>query len=725
MRNRCLILLSTLGMLACTGKRLLVGEDGAGGVQAGQSGAFGGLAGASGQAGGGLGGGATGSGGATGIVGAAGQPGGAGLSLLAGEIGGPGTADGNGTTARFYFPVAVVTDGAGNLYVADSVNGTIRKIAIATGAVTTLAGNARQTGTVDGLGAAARFSDLKSIASDGAGNLYVADGTAIRQVVMASGAVTTLADDTGAPVEIVGPSGIASDGAGYLYVASTTTPNGTTDSTIRKISIATGTVTTLADRTSASIHFDALYDMVSDRAGNLYVADGAVIEKVVIATGVVSTFAGTPGLSGSDDGIGAAARLGGYSGMASDGAGNLYFTEGGAHTVRRVVIATGAVTTLAGTPGQYGSQDGVGAAASFGNPQGIASDGAGNLYVADVYNNTIRKVVVTTGAVTTFAGAPGHESNVDGTGAAARFGLPAGAAGDGAGNLYVADRDAATIRKVVIATGAVTTLAGTGQPGAADGTGTAAGFSQPNGIATDGAGNLYVADSATIRKIVIATGAVTTLAGSADQPSGSADGTGTNARFNSAYGIASDGAGNLYLADSGNNTIRKVVIATRAVTTLAGTAGQTGSMDGTGAAASFNFPCDITADGAGNLYVADSSNNTIRKVVIATGAVTTLAGAAGAAGSADGTGAAARFNGPSGITADGAGNLYVADGNTIRKIAISSAAVSTVIGIPGRWGVLLGALPASLNLPRSIAVLPAGQLAIVDTLENSVLIGHL
>src|SRR5579863_10068560 len=283
MRNGGLILLSTLGFLACTGKHLLVGEDGAGGGQAGQSGSFGGTAGASHQAGrgGGLGGivaGAGGSGGATGTGGAAGQPGSTilpGLSLLAGDIGGAGTADGTGTTARFYFPVAIASDGTGDLYVADSDNETIRKIAIATGDVTTLAGNARQTGTVDGTGAAARFNDLKSMTSDGAGNLYVADGTSIRKIVMATGAVTTLPDDTGAPVEIVGPSGIASDGACYLYVASTTTPNGTTDSTIRKIAIATGTVTTLADRMGVSIHFDALFDIVSDGAGNLYVADGS------------------------------------------------------------------------------------------------------------------------------------------------------------------------------------------------------------------------------------------------------------------------------------------------------------------------------------------------------------------------------------------------------------------------------------------------------------------
>jgi len=316
-----------------------------------------------------------------------------------------------------------------------------------------------------------------------------------------------------------------------------------------------------------------------------------------------------------------------------------------------------AVTTLAGTAAASGSTDGTGEAARFNLPGGITTDGT-NLYVADSFNNTIRKVVIATGVVTTLAGSPGSSGSTDGTGEAARFDHPFGITTDGT-NLYVADTGNDTIRKVVIATGVVTTLAGTaGSSGSTDGTGAAARFFDPFGITTDGT-NLYVTDDSncTIRKVVIDTGVVTTVAGTV-LSRGSTDGTGAAARFNLPGGITTDGT-NLYVADTGNDTIRKVVIATGVVTTVAGTAGSSGSTDGTGSAARFLYPYGITTDGT-NLYVADSGNYTIRKVVIATGVVTTVAGTAGSEGSTDGIGAEARFFLPYGITTDGA-NLFVAD----------------------------------------------------------------
>ena len=210
----------------------------------------------------------------------------------------------------------------------------------------------------------------------------------------------------------------------------------------------------------------------------------------------------------------------------------------------------------------------------------------------------------------------------------------------------------------------VTTVAGTGSGGSANGTGTSASFNGPYGITTDGT-NLYVADAENhlIRKIVISTGAVTTVAGTGS--SGSANGTGTSASFNFPYGITTDGT-NLYVADGNNDLIRKIVISTGAVTTVAGT-GSSGSANGTGTSASFNNPVGITTDGT-NLYVADFSNHLIRKIVISTGAVTTVAGT-GSSGSANGTGTSASFSNPIRITTDGT-NLYVADDNThlIRKI---------------------------------------------------------
>ncbi len=324
------------------------------------------------------------------------------------------------------------------------------------------------------------------------------------------------------------------------------------------------------------------------------------------------------------------------------------------------------VSTLTGSPSQVGWADGTGAAARFYYPAGITTDGT-NLYVADSSTSVIRKIVISTGEVTTLAGTSQVYGSDDGTGAAALFYTPYGITTDGA-NLYVADSGNHTIRKIVIATGAVTTLAGAaGSPGWADGTGAEARFDFPYGITTDGT-NLYVADSTNrvIRKIVIATGAVTTLAGTAGS-SGWSDGTGPMACFSVPAAVTSDGT-YLYVVDSGNHTIRKIVISTGEVTTLAGTGGVSGSTDGTGAAALFNTPYGITMDGT-NLYIADSGNFTVRKIVISTGAVTTLAGTAGVHGPVDGTGAAASFYSPWGITTDGI-DLYVTDylNSTIRKI---------------------------------------------------------
>ena len=386
------------------------------------------------------------------------------------------------------------------------------------------------------------------------------------------------------------------------------------------------------------------------------------IRKVEIATGTVTTLAGSAGTWGLTDGTGAAVRFGYPSGITVFGS-KLYVVDSSNQVIRKVEIATGTVTTLAGA-GPGGSTDGSGAAARFFFPSGIATDGT-NLYVADTGNHLIRKVEIATGAVTTLAGSADAAGSIDGTETAARFFHPSGITTDGT-NLYVGDTENHLIRKVVIATGAVTTLVGgPGVAGSSDGTGASSRFFKPQGITTDGT-NLYVADTGNhlIRKVVIATGEVATLAGSAGTW-GSSDGSGVSAMFAHPQGITSDGT-NLYVADTDNHVIRKVVIATGAVTTMAGDASdRRGTADGTGAAASFYSTYGITTDGT-NLYVTDSGNGigSIRKVVIATGAVTTLAG-----GESEGNGASAKFYHPQGITTDGK-RLYVTNSanNTINII---------------------------------------------------------
>lgn len=309
------------------------------------------------------------------------------------------------------------------------------------------------------------------------------------------------------------------------------------------------------DDTGTAAEFNSPGSITTDGT-NLYIADGTnhTIRQMVISTGVVTTLAGTASSSGSTDGTGSAARFYFPNGITTDGT-NLYVTDYGNQTIRQIVIATGVVTTLAGTVSSTGTTDGTGSAARFNYPGSITTDGT-NLYVSDYLSHTIRKVVITTGVVTTLAGTAGASGNSNGTGTAASFKGPGGLTTDGT-NLYVVDTLNHMIRKIVIASGVVTTVAGSSAAwGSTDDTGTAASFWNPADITMDGA-NLYVTGGANhkVRQIEISTNVVTTLAGSSS--SGTTDDTGTAARFNTPDGITSDGT-DLFIVDSGNHTIRKM-----------------------------------------------------------------------------------------------------------------------------------------------------------------------
>jgi NHL repeat len=319
---------------------------------------------------------------------------------------------------------------------------------------------------------------------------------------------------------------------------------------------------------------------------------------------------------------------------------------------------------LSGSPG-CASVDGTRGTARFCGPEGVVVDNAGNIYVADESNHTIREITPA-GIVSTLAGLAGNPGSADGTGSAARFRYPSGVAVDNAENVYVADTENQTIRKITPA-GDVTTLAGlAGVRGSDDGTGSDARFNDPFGVAVDGLGNVYVADTGnhTIRRITAA-GVVSTLAGLAGMQ-GSDDGNGADARFSFPFDVAVDDSGNVYVADTFNYTIREITPAGD-VTTLAGLAGNYGSADGTGGDARFSAPHSVAVDCVQNIYVADTSNSTVRKITAAR-VVTTLAGLAGTVGNVDGSGSDARFWYPVGVAVDNAGNVYLADldNNNIR-----------------------------------------------------------
>ena len=341
-----------------------------------------------------------------------------------------------------------------------------------------------------------------------------------------------------------------------------------------------------------------------------------------------------------------------------------------------LLIVTASLALMCGCGGGSNNPPITGGVSTFAtglnSPFGIAAWG-GNLYVTNSGNHTVVKIdLASSGVVQTIAGSTGSPGFVNGTGTSASFKFPNGITTDGI-DLYVTDTGNHAIRQIDIASAVVATSAGIGTPASNNGTATAAGFSAPFGVVWhDIKRNLYVADSSnnTIRQITVPTGEVSTIAGNAASAVGSTDGlVGADARFNNPSGIATDGT-YLYVADTSNHTIRRIDLsaASAVVSTLAGSAGNFGYADGTGVNATFNSPVGMVVKG-NNLFVADSGNNTIRQIDLVNRQVTTLAGSAISPGSADGSGTSARFNNPSGITTDGI-SLYVTDtGNhSIRRI---------------------------------------------------------
>jgi len=360
------------------------------------------------------------------------------------------------------------------------------------------------------------------------------------------------------------------------------------------------------------------------------------------------------------------------------------------------------VTTLAGSgrPGYRNVPAGSWVEAEFYSPCGVAVDGAGIVYVADSLNNRIRKILpngevsIKAGSIFGFA---------DGVGTEAQFKLPTGIAVDSAGVLYVADKQNHRIRKI-LPDGTVSTLAGS-RPGFADGVGAAARFSYPSGIAVDSAGIVYVADTSNnaIRKIAL-DGTVSTFAGDGVQIGGFANGIGTIARFDEPYGIAVDRAGVVYVADSNNNRIRKI-LPDGTVSTLAGS-GRDGLLDGPGAAAQFTAPLGIVVDGAGVVYVADSENHRIRKI-LPDGTVSTFAGIGG------------ELSAPHGIAIDREGNFYVADteNHQIGKVVNSRAPIirSAALNeneVPSESGIPYENLVSSVS--SNLSALPATYRDVVN-----------
>ena len=650
-----------------------------------------------------------------------------------------GRDNGPATEARLDGPSGVAVDGAGNLFIADRGHDRIRKVDSA-GVITTIAGTGETGFSGDGGPATeARLDGPSGVAVDGAGNLFIADrdNRRIRKVDSA-GVITTIAgtgrfvfggdNGDGGPAvnaHLNQLSGVAVDGAGNLFIADLG------DRRIRKVDTA-GVITTIAGTgetgfsgdggPATEARLDRPYGVAVDGAGNLFIADwyNDRIRKVD-SVGVITTVAGTDnrGFSG-DGGPATEARLDRPSGVAVDGAGNLFIADWYNRRIRKVDSA-GVITTVAGTGTHRFSGDGGPAtAARLSSPSGVAVDGAGNLFIADLGDRRIRKVD-TAGVITTIAGTGETGFSGDGGPATeARLDRPYGVAVDGAGNLFIADRDNRRIRKVDSA-GVITTVAGTGETGFSGdgGPATEARLFSPWGVAVDGTGNLFIADEANdrIRKVDSA-GVITTVAGTGNRGFSGDGGPATEARLSSSWGVAVDGAGNLFIADRRSYRIRKVDSA-GVITTVAGTGNRGFSGDGGPATeAQLDRPYGVAVDGAGNLFFVDGSNHRIRKVDSA-GVITTVAGTGNRGFSGDGGPAtAARLSFPADVAVDGAGNLFITDSANLRIRKVDTAGVITTVAGTGNRGFSGDGGPATaarLDSPVGVAVDGAGNLFIADS----------
>jgi sugar lactone lactonase YvrE len=610
-----------------------------------------------------------------------------------------------------------------------------------------------------GLATSAQVIEPRGIALDARGDLFIADPYThrIRRVEAGTGVVTTVAgtrtpgfSGDGGPAteaQLAYPTGVAVDGRGDLFIADYLNHR------IRRVAAGTGVITTAAGTglrglrgdsgpaTSAELAFPI--GVAVDATGNLFIADSGndQVRRVAGDSGIITTAAGhvLRGFAG-DGGPATTARLGSPYAVALDARGNLYIADTFNYRVRKVDAVTGIVTTVAGTgvPG-FGGDGGPATSARLNRPVGVALDGAGNLFIADEGNHRVRKVAAETGLITTVAGTGTASFGGDGGPAtSAPLFYPGGVAVDATGNLFIADRGNARVRRVFVAVPpgpSITTVAGVGTAGPAGDGGLArdAQLDLPRAVVPDSGGDLLIVDQGnqSIRRVAAGTGRITTVAGTGAFGFGGDGGPAAGAQLGAPLGIALDAAGNVFIADTYNHRIRRLAAGTAQITTVAGS-GPTGLRQGGFAGdggpatgARLNSPAGVALDASGNLFVADTGNSRVRRVDARSGLITTVAGTGTTGFSGDGGAAiGAQLDEPRGIAVDRAGNLFIADtfNHRIRKVAAGTGVISTMAGtgMAGFSGDGGPATGAQLNQPGGIAVDPSGNLFIADSLNHRV-----
>ncbi|HEY3839663.1 MAG TPA: putative Ig domain-containing protein, partial [Bryobacteraceae bacterium] len=602
-------------------------------------------------------------------------------------------------------PGAMTTDASGNVYFV--ANDSVFKIDLS-GNLTRVAGNSRLGFSGDGAAAtSAQLYNPGGLAVDSGGNIYIADSgnNRIRKVTPSNGNIGTIAGlatagytgDTNAATgaQLNNPQGLAIDSSGNLYIADAG------NHAIRKITAATGVITTIAGtgfpgnsgdgQTATTAQLNGPQGVAVDTALNVYIADSNNHKIREVQNGIMSTIAGN-GIAGysGDNGLAKTAQLNLPTQVAVDPGGVIYITDSNNQRVRKIVTS-GVITTVAG-----------GGSGPVGIPSGIATDTGANLYVADSSGSHILKFTPS-GSITIIAGTGTRYNLGDGGNAtAAQLVTPEGLAVSAQG-IYIADKGEARIRKIQPG-GTITS------PPGATGIG-------PAGVAVDSGENLFIADTAGNQVLKVAPGGQITLIAGTGIPGAFGDGgLATVAQLNQPSGVAVDASGNVYIADTVNNRIRKVTLATGIITTIAGSSQGFGGDNQIATSALLNQPAGITLDTNGNIYIADTGNNRIREITT-TGIITTVAGnGTNAWGGDNGAATQASISSPHGVAVDGRFNIYIPDySGRVRKVA-TSGIITTIAGssTQGYSGDSGPALSGQLSTPWGITVDGSGYVYVSD-----------
>ena len=665
-------------------------------------------------------------------------------------------------------PVQVCVDGAGNIYFADIDNHSVWRIDALTGAIIRVAGTGKSGFSGDG--GPAREAQLFSpagIAADAAGNLYIADTNnhRIRKFTV-NGNMSTVAGTGGGgyngeglatAAQLFSPAGVAVDATGNLYIADTENHR------IRKVTMADGMISTIVNTagyqtdgthppgdggTATAATLNRPWSVFVDSALDIFVADrdNHRIRKVTSGTGMITTVVNTSGnqTDGTyplgDGGAATAATLNRPCGVWVDAAGAIFIADSGNHRIRKVTVNTGIIITFAGTgTAGYGGDGGPATYALLDSPAGICVKITGEVIISDTSNTCLRQVGIANGIstlpMTVGPGltAPRGTAPYDDTVRKKLF-------------LYIADSGNHRIRKLDTTTNLLVTVAGTGSAGylGDGGQATAAQINSPSAVAVDPSGNLYIADTENhrIRKVTAIGGAITdrscssncsiisTVAGTGSAGYSGDGGSATLAAINGPEGVFVNASEDIFISDTVNHRVRVVKKSNNVIRTVAGTgtAGYSGD-GGNAVSAQVNAPRGIFVDINNDLYIADTNNHRIRKVRNSNNIITTLAGTGSGGYSGDGGAAtAAQLSGPRAVSADGAGNLYIADtGNHRLRIVNHDAApvIATMAGTGagGYNGDSQPAAQASLNAPSGVALgltRGGGRIFIGDTGNNRI-----